>query len=54
VHNPGLSTSLLGASIQALQDTYGLSLHVAPQTEALLDRVRRQLKVRAPRTISLH
>lgn len=54
VHNPGLSTALLGASILALQDTYQLSLHLPPQTQALLDRVRRQLKVRAPRTISLH
>jgi hypothetical protein len=53
VHNPGLSTSLLGASIQALQATYNLSLHLPPKTQTLFDRVRSQLKVRAPRTISL-
>jgi len=53
VHNPALSTDLLGASILALQQTYNLSLHLPPQTQALLDRVRTQLKVRAPRTISL-
>ncbi len=52
VHNPGLSTSLLGASINALQDAYGLSLHVPPETQALLDRVRRHLKVRDQRKIS--
>jgi hypothetical protein len=52
VHNPGLSTALLGASINALQDTYGLSLQVPPETRALLDRVRRQFQVRAPRTVS--
>jgi predicted CXXCH cytochrome family protein len=52
VHNPGLSTSLLGVSISALQDAYGLSLHVPPETRALLDRVRRQVEVRTPRKIS--
>jgi hypothetical protein len=52
VHNPGLSTDLLGASVDALQDAYGLSLHVAPETQAWLDRVRRQRQLRMTHTVS--
>ena len=52
VHNPGLSTSLLGASITALQTVYSLSLRVPPETQALLDRVNRQLRRRGPHTVS--
>ena len=52
VHNPGLSTKLLGASILALQEVYGLGVHVSPKTQARLDRLRMQLHVRALRTIS--
>jgi hypothetical protein len=40
VHNPLLSVSLLSASIQALQATYGLA--VSPQVQALLERIEAQ------------
>lgn len=48
VHNPFLAQSLLTASIQALNDTYG-PFPVAPRTRALMDDInRRILKARTP------
>jgi hypothetical protein len=47
-HNPFLAQSLLTASIQALNDTYG-PFPVSPQARALMDDVnRRILKIRTP------
>jgi hypothetical protein len=53
VHNPRLSTDLLGASLTSLQDAYGLSVPLSPEARAILDDVNRRLRrTRAPHTVS--
>ena len=37
VHNPLLSVDLLGASLNSLQDAYGLSVPLLPKPQAILD-----------------
>ncbi len=53
VHNPFLARDLLAASINSLKATYGLSVRLSPEAQAILDDVdRRLLRTRAPHTIS--
>jgi predicted CXXCH cytochrome family protein len=53
VHNPFLSTALLAASIEAVQTTYGISLRLTPQQQAVLSRVNAQvLRGRSQRQLS--
>jgi predicted CXXCH cytochrome family protein len=53
VHNPRLSTGLLGASLTALEDAYTLSAPLPPEARAIVDDVNRRLRrTRAPHTIS--
>lgn len=46
VHNPFLSTALLAASIEALQATYGVSVRLSPEAQAILQRMSPQLQQR--------
>jgi Doubled CXXCH motif (Paired_CXXCH_1). len=52
VHNPFLSVDLLAASVNSLQDAYGLSLPLSAEAKAMLDKANRRLRTRAPHTIS--
>ena len=53
VHNPFLSVDLLAASLNSLQDAYGLSLHAAPGDAGDPGPSQQETPAaRAPRTIS--
>ena len=53
VHNPRLSTDLLGASLASLQDAYTLSVPLSPEVRAILNDVNRRLRrTRGPQPIS--
>jgi predicted CXXCH cytochrome family protein len=53
VHNPRLSTDLLGASLTSLQVAYGLSATLSAEARAILNDVNRRLhRTRAPHPIS--
>ena len=40
------------ASVNSLQDAYGLSLPLSAEAKAVLDQANRRLRARAPNTIS--
>jgi hypothetical protein len=52
VHNPFLSVDLLTASLNALQDAYGLSAPLSAEAKAVLDKANRRLMTRRSHTIS--
>jgi len=52
VHNPFLSVDLLAASVNALQDAYGLSVPLSAEAKAVLDKANRRLMTRSSHTIS--
>jgi hypothetical protein len=52
VHNPFLSVDLLTASLNSLQDVYGVSAILSPEAKAILDKANRRLLTRARRPIS--